>query len=816
MASDEERIPKFVHIDEQYGNKANDSILFGFEQELKSVTVRCGDSARFEAKIRLISTSSNIQIDRSLLNIEWRLNDMHIKTDDTLRYRFGSIPEENLYWMDIRQCEQQDEGVYTIYISYDHHRYHDESSAYLFVDSFINEKEEQPDQISQQGLSAGDSWSSATSLDRFIPPTITQPLLSTYRYRSGDRVQLQVEYFSPSVQCHCTWQVQHLNDVVPQLIQDGSIVNTNYSSTLTIDSIKSQLQGLYIFRVENVYGHAVTQTHIIVDKEDIDDEQQEYQEALEEPHISKLHPDEDDSHLHLMSGYHKRLSMMHHMPLEESVEFEDLKVHLPGGASEEIIIHTEFVPPTPRLSLIEEQSTSLPTKQDLVKEQIHTGATYKIEGVDTEITMDKQQLQPERESADRIQFGLQLPSSFIDTEPKPIHEDIPQTTVLTVQQQQQLTRPMDDHLTVTKESQIISSIPISFDEALSNFEQWSDLILDHDTHALPSLRRASLVSRLLASANEYEDEQYIPHPLHQRLAMGSIRTSDKTEAVKQPEVSPHVPLLDESSISISQIRQSEVPQSYEYKASTDVKEESTAILRTSALALSGHDMETHGTPVNVSHLRRQESGGTKQVPAAVSQPSITIDFPILDESAIHLGQLQRPELPQSVEYKISADIQPSAGSFPTTTSVLSQEEPAQETSFNATQFTQPTAQDLSVSDIIKQQVSTIIQPSIITDLPVLHETVVRLDQVHRPDAPQFVQYKAPADIQPSVGTILTTASGLISEEPAHDTPVNISQLRQPIAKDISSPDTTQQQASSVTQLSAATDLSVLDETSIYL
>ncbi|CAF4280555.1 unnamed protein product, partial [Rotaria magnacalcarata] len=27
---------------------------------------------------------------------------------------------------------------------------------------FTNEKEEQPDQISQQGLSAGDSWSSAT------------------------------------------------------------------------------------------------------------------------------------------------------------------------------------------------------------------------------------------------------------------------------------------------------------------------------------------------------------------------------------------------------------------------------------------------------------------------------------------------------------------------------------------------------------------------------------------------------------------------------------------------------------------------------
>ncbi len=37
--------------------------------------------------------------------------------------------------MIIQQCQQQDEKVYTIYISYDNGRLHDESSAYLFVDS---------------------------------------------------------------------------------------------------------------------------------------------------------------------------------------------------------------------------------------------------------------------------------------------------------------------------------------------------------------------------------------------------------------------------------------------------------------------------------------------------------------------------------------------------------------------------------------------------------------------------------------------------------------------------------------------------------
>lgn len=132
MASNEERLPKIVPLDEQ--NRTH-MIILGFEQELKSITVRNGDSARFEAKIRLLSTNANIHIDRSLLTIEWRLNDRPLPMDQNIRYRFDFIAEENLYWMDIRQCEQEDEGVYTIFISYDHEQFHDESSAYLFVDS---------------------------------------------------------------------------------------------------------------------------------------------------------------------------------------------------------------------------------------------------------------------------------------------------------------------------------------------------------------------------------------------------------------------------------------------------------------------------------------------------------------------------------------------------------------------------------------------------------------------------------------------------------------------------------------------------------
>jgi len=52
--------------------------------------------------------------------------------------------------------------------------------------------------------------------------------------------------------------------------------------------------------------------------------------------------------------------MMHHMPLNESLPYEDIKVHIPGKTTEEIIIRTDFTPPTPRLSLYDEESALLP------------------------------------------------------------------------------------------------------------------------------------------------------------------------------------------------------------------------------------------------------------------------------------------------------------------------------------------------------------------------------------------------------------------------------------------------------------------------
>jgi hypothetical protein len=71
-------------------------------------------------------------------------------------------------------------------------------------------------------------------------------------------------------------------------------------------------------------------------------------------------PHDDDVHLQLTTPHQKRISMIHHMPLDESLEHADLKVHIPGGGTEEIIIHTDFAPPTPRLSMSEEQLINMP------------------------------------------------------------------------------------------------------------------------------------------------------------------------------------------------------------------------------------------------------------------------------------------------------------------------------------------------------------------------------------------------------------------------------------------------------------------------
>jgi hypothetical protein len=70
------------------------------------------------------------------------------------------------------------------------------------------------------------------------------------------------------------WQVQYINDKISQSIENGLIVNADCSSILIIESITSELQGLYTFYVENIYGRAMTQTIVIVNANELDDDRQ--------------------------------------------------------------------------------------------------------------------------------------------------------------------------------------------------------------------------------------------------------------------------------------------------------------------------------------------------------------------------------------------------------------------------------------------------------------------------------------------------------------------------------------------------------------
>ena len=452
----------------------------------------------------------------------------------------------------------------------------------------------------------------------------------------------------------------------------------------------------------------------------------------------------------------------------------------------------------------------------------------------------------------------------------------------------------------SSESKLTTSLPLSFSDDLSNVEQWSQLMGETNTRASSQAQQASIITSVLPSTSEYQDERHLAHPLEQRATVDSVATAGRVSTVAQPTVALDDHVLGDTSIALDQVRRTETPQPYEYKAPADVRESLGTMMRTSASTKGVDDETAQETAVSVSHLRQPELGGVKQQTTSVSQPSVSTDLPIMEESAIHLDQIQRQQLPQTVQYKAPVDLQPSAGSLMTSAAALSQEEPAQETSININQFSQPIAKDLPSSQSTERQASSVTEFSAAADLPIMAESSIHLDQVQRPEVPRTVQYKAPADIQPSTGSLMTiattagqedlapetslnitqvrqqqagaskqqtasvsqpsltadelasdetgiqlgqfrrsevsetvqykapadlqpsagslmtTAAALGQEEPAQETSVNIAQFSQPIAKDVLSPQSTERQASSVTQVSAAADLPLMEESSIHL
>ncbi|CAM4905811.1 unnamed protein product [Rotaria socialis] len=600
MTIDKDFLLKFTPVDEQDEYKRNDSIQIGFEQELKSITVRHGDSARFEAKIRLISISSSKSIDRSLLNIEWRLNDICIKNDNNSKYQFGSLPEESRYWMDIRQCQQQDEKVYTIHISFDNGKLHDESSAYLFVDNASTEIYEESIQTNERGSTTDNSWSIATSFNHCMPPTIIRLLKPSYRYSSGEQLHFLIEYISPSDQCHCAWQVQHSNSQTSRAIEDGFVVNADCSSILIIESITPQLQGLYTFYVENIYGRATTQTIVIVKTANTDDSTQEYQE-IEDAFSEKIDEYHNGYHLYSNESTHKRISTINNISSSESSDYEYLKAQFLNGKPLRL---PPIIDETPIYSSINKERRLNEEKQHAQTDAVNVKDLYgqrhiayfdpsctfehvepieqcENEDAKTRFPINNHQIKNGRDATVRIKFELPPPPPIDDTLEEHIYEDIPniiptQDISTTNFAQQQSNSVTDNDFSVTEQSQIISSSLNSLDEALHNVEQWSDIIVDRDS-CVPS--PSSRISNLISSVDDYVDEQYIKDQLDiSSVNIINISVTDKSmeeiedrpTLIIQPSTTANRMIVDENLVNRNKIDCVQSRKSFEEKILSEV------------------------------------------------------------------------------------------------------------------------------------------------------------------------------------------------------------------------------------------------------
>ncbi|CAF1692064.1 unnamed protein product, partial [Adineta ricciae] len=101
------------------------------------------------------------------------------------------------------------------------------------------------------------------------------------------------------------------------------------------------------------------------------------------------------------------------------------------------------------------------------------------------------------------------------------------------------------------------------------------------------------------------------------------------------------------------------------------------------------------------------------------------------------------------------------GTIVKTSSVLGQEEVAEETAVTVTQVRQPSAQTVPQQGIVEQPAApSQPQPSVVE------------------------QPAAPSQPQPSAGTIVKTSSVLGQEEVAEETAVTVTQVRQPSAQTV--------------------------------
>lgn len=290
--------------------------------------------------------------------------------------------------------------------------------------------------------------------------------------------------------------------------------------------------------------------------------------------------------------------------------------------------------------------------------------------------------------------------------------------------------------------------------------------------------QVSRITNVLSSVDQYEDEPHIGHISNQHLAVNSSGRSGKAKSITRPTLISDFPVLNETSIHVNQIRRSGQSHPHEYKASAGRKQIPIATLYPTELTLNAFDEDAQETPIYVNHIHQQQSKGIRKAPKYISQLNTLTNYVDLDESPIQLDQLQRLSLAHPIKYKLLHDVQPSTGIIRKMPSVFIHEELSQEPSINIHRLRQANLRNIRPLNATKQQVISVVRPSISTNFDPIDETAFYLNQFHRPLAPQNIQYKAPVGLQPSAGSIIKTNSTLTDEDLFGEASLILNQMRQ--------------------------------------
>ncbi|CAF3698770.1 unnamed protein product [Adineta steineri] len=298
----------------------------------------------------------------------------------------------------------------------------------------------------------------------------------------------------------------------------------------------------------------------------------------------------------------------------------------------------------------------------------------------------------------------------------------------------------------------------------------------HQTnYGLPN--RVSHISNLFPFANIDEDERYIANFINQRLTLDSSGTSGRAKTIIQPILTEDISLFNNTGFFPNQLRRSEISYPYEYKLPVNIKQNSGATLRHSLMNMNDFNEEI---PININHLRRQQTGGIKKRIKSISKVRVIDHYAEPIESAIQLDHRQHSALSQPITYKIPVHIQPSTGTIlKTHYATTEEEELPHERLVHFAQLRKPI---FASSNTTKRLVSSKIEPSAFIDIPIINETSIHLDRVHHPMKPQIIQYKPSPNIQSSMGSIFQTRLALSQEESPEEKSFYVNQFRHPTVK----------------------------------